>query len=209
MAKFFIDRPVFAMVIAIVIVLVGLVAIPTLPIATYPQVVPPVVQITAVYRGGNSQDLERTVAQPIEQQLVGLDGMLYFFSRSSNDGTLTIDVTYELGTDVDLATVKTQNKVQLALPQLPPEVQRVGVTVKKVSTTFLGAVAISSTDGRYDSLFLNNFATINLQDKIGSISGVGDTRLVSQLTYGMRIWINPDKMATLGLTATDVNNAVQ
>jgi hydrophobe/amphiphile efflux-1 (HAE1) family protein len=209
MARFFIDRPVFAMVIAIVIVLVGLVAIPTLPIATYPQVVPPVVQITAVYRGGNSQDLERTVAQPIEQQLVGLDGMLYFFSRSSNDGTLTIDVTYELGTDVDLATVKTQNKVNIALPQLPPEVQREGVTVKKVSTAFLGAVALSSTDDRYDSLFLNNYAAINLQDKVGSISGVGDTRLASQLTYGMRIWINPDKMATLGLTATDVNNAVQ
>jgi hydrophobe/amphiphile efflux-1 (HAE1) family protein len=209
MAKFFIDRPVFALVIAIVIVLVGLVAIPTLPIATYPQVVPPVVQVTAVYRGGNSQDLEKTVAQPIEQQLVGLDGMLYFFSRSSNDGTLTIDVTYELGTDVDLATVKTQNKVQLALPQLPPEVQREGVTVKKVSTTFLGALALSSTDDRYDSLFLNNYVAINLLDKIGSIPGVGDTRLASNLTYGMRIWINPDKMAKLGLTATDVNNAIQ
>src|SRR5215813_8762071 len=109
MARFFINRPVFAMVIAIVTIILGAVAIPTLPIATYPQVVPPVVQITAVYRGGNSQDLERPVAQPIEQQLVGLDGMLYFFSRGSNDGTLTIDATYELGTDVDLATVKTQN----------------------------------------------------------------------------------------------------
>ncbi len=209
MARFFIDRPVFAFVIAIVIVLVGLVAIPTLPIATYPQVVPPVVQITAVYRGGNSQDLEKTVAQPIEQQLVGLDGMLYFFSRSSNDGTLTIDVTYELGTDVDLATVKTQNKVQLALPQLPPEVQREGVTVKKVSTTFLGALALSSTDDRYDSLFLNNYVAINLLDKIGSIAGVGDTRLASNLTYGMRIWVNPDKIAKLGLTATDVDTAIQ
>ena len=149
------------------------------------------------------------MAQPIEQQLVGLDGMLYFFSRSSNDGTLTIDVTYELGTDVDLATVKTQNKVQLALPQLPPEVQREGVTVKKVSTTFLGALALYSTDSRYDSLFLNNYVAINLLDKIGSISGVGDTRLASNLTYGMRIWINPDKMAKLGLTATDVDSAIQ
>src|SRR5215469_5096033 len=146
MAKFFIGRPVFAMVIAIVIVLVGLVAIPTLPIATYPQVVPPVVQITANYRGGNSQDLEKTVAQPIEQQLVGLDGMMYFFSRSSNDGILTIDVTFELGTDVDLATVKTQNKVNLALPVLPPEVQREGVTVKKVSTSFLTVIALTSPD---------------------------------------------------------------
>src|SRR5579871_1444777 len=205
MAKFFIDRPVFALVIAIVIVLVGSVAIPTLPIATYPQVVPPVVQIVATYRGGNSQDLEKTVAQPIEQQLVGLDGMMYFFSRSSNDGTLSIDVTYELGTDVDLATVKTQNKVQLALPQLPPEVQREGVTVKKVSTTFLGAIALSSSDDRYNSLLLNNYDAINLQDKISSINGVVDTRMASNLTYSMRIWINPHKMAKLGLTATDIN----
>src|SRR5438034_7756687 len=124
MARFFIDRPVFAMVIAIVTVIVGLVAIPNLPIATYPEVVPPVVQISTNYRGSNAQDLEKTVAQPIEQQLVGLDGMMYFFSRASNDGTLTVDVTFELGTNIDLATVKTQNKVSLAYPSLHDEVQR-------------------------------------------------------------------------------------
>src|SRR3954452_17422736 len=209
MALFFINRPIFAMVIAIVIVLVGAVAIPSLPIATYPEVVPPVVQVIANYRGGNSLDLEKTVAQPIEQQLVGLDGMLYFFSRSSNDGTLTLDVTFELGTDIDLATVKTQNKVNLALPSLPPEVQREGVTVKKVSSAFLMAITLSATDDRYDSLFLNNYATINMLDKVGSIPGVGDSRLASRQDYGMRIWINPDKMAKLGLTATDVNSAIQ
>src|SRR3984893_16754850 len=152
MARFFIERPIFAMVIAIIIVILGGVAIPTLPIATYPEVVPPVVQITAQYRGGNSQDLEKTVAQPIEQQLVGLDGMLYFFSRSSNDGTLTIDVTYQLGTDIDLATVKTEKKVDIALPVLPPEVQREGVTVKKVSSAFLMAISVFAPDDRYDSL---------------------------------------------------------
>ncbi len=209
MAKFFIDRPIFAMVIAIVITLVGAVAIPSLPVATYPEVVPPVVQITAVYRGGNSQDLEKTVAQPIEQQLVGLDGMLYFFSRSSNDGVMTIDVTFELGTNVDLATVKTQNKVNIALPILPPEVQRQGVTVKKVSSAFLLAISLTSTDKRYDDLFLNNYATINLVDKIGSLPGVGDSRLASSQNYGMRIWVNPDKMAKLGITSTDVQNAIQ
>ena len=208
MARFFIDRPVFAMVIAIVVVILGIVAIPNLPIATYPEVVPPVVQITANYRGGNSLDLEKTVAQPIEQQLVGLDGMLYFFSRSSNDGTLTIDVTFELGTDPDMATVRTQNKVSLATPVLPPEVQRVGVTVKKVSSAFLMAIAVYSPDNRYDSLFLNNFVRINLSDKAGSILGVGDSRLASTEDYSMRIWVNPDKMAKLGLTATDVSNAV-
>ncbi|HEY2934826.1 MAG TPA: multidrug efflux RND transporter permease subunit [Acidobacteriota bacterium] len=209
MARFFIDRPVFAIVIAIVIVILGTVAIPSLPVATYPEVVPPVVQIIANYRGGNAQDLEKTVAQPIEQQLIGLDGMLYFFSRSSNDGVLTIDVTFELGTDIDLATVKTQNKVNLALPSLPPEVQRVGVTVKKVSSAFLLAIGVSATDDRYDALFLSNYATINLIDKIGSIPGVGDVRLAAAQDYGMRIWINPDKMAKLGLTATDVNRAIQ
>src|SRR5580700_6905174 len=148
MARFFIDRPVFAMVIAIIIILLGAVAIPNLPIASY--------------LGGNAIDLEKTVAQPIEEQLSGLDGMLFFLSSSSNSGAITISVTFQLGTNPDTATVQTQNRVNLALPRLPPEVQRQGVTVKKVSTAFLAVVSLYSPNSRYDSVFLTNYAQINL-----------------------------------------------
>jgi multidrug efflux pump len=209
MARFFIDRPVFAVVIAVVTVLLGAVAIPNLPIATYPEVVPPVVQVTANFRGANAQDLERTVAQPIEQQLVALDGMLYFFSRSSNDGALTVDVTFDLGTNVDTAVVQTQNRVNLALPSLPPEVQREGVTVKKVSTAILLGLSFTSTDDRYDSTFLNNFVTINVLDRIASLPGVGEARLSSRQDYGMRVWVNPARMASLGITSGDISAAIQ
>lgn len=208
MARFFIDRPVFAIVIAIVIVILGVVAIPNLPIAAFPEVVPPVVQITASYLGGNSIDLEKTVAQPIEEQLAGLDGMMYFLSSSANNGSITINVTFQLGTNPDTATVQTQNKVNIALPRLPPEVQRQGVTVKKVSSAFLMVIGLISPDDRYDSLFLTNYAQINLLNQIGSLPGVGESRLSSQQVYSMRVWVDPDKMAKLGLTATDINNAI-
>src|ERR1035437_5219402 len=209
MARFFIDRPVFAMVIAMVIVILVGVAIPSLPIATYPEVVTPVVQITANYLGGNAQDLETTVAQPIEEQFVGLDGMLYFLKTAANNGTMVISVTFKLGTNPDTAAVQTQNRVNAALPRLPPEVQQQGVIGKKVSSAFLMAVSLVSTDDRYDSLFLTNYAQINLVNQLGNIEGVGESRLSSNQVYSMRVWVNPDKMAMLGITASDVSAAIQ
>src|ERR1022692_696950 len=209
MARFFIEHPVFAMVIAIVIVILGAVAIPSLPVASYPEVVPPVVQITTSYLGGNSLDLEKTVSQPIEEQLIGLDGMLFFLSSSGNDGSLNIQVTFRLGTNPDMATVQTQNRVNIALPRLPPEVQRQGVVVKKVSTAFLTSVSLISKDSRYDSLFLTNYAQINLLNQLASLEGVGECRLGANMVYSMRVWVNPDRMAQLGITAGDIGNAIQ
>jgi hydrophobe/amphiphile efflux-1 (HAE1) family protein len=209
MARFFIDRPVLAMVIAIVIVLLGIVAIPNLPIANYPEVVPPVIQISTSYLGGNASDLERTVTQPIEEQLVGLDGLLYFLCSSSNDGSLNIQVTFKLGTNPDVAVVQTQNRVSIAMPRLPAEVQRQGVTVKKVSSAFLTSIGIISRDNRYDSIFLNNYAQINLLNQMANLDGVGEVRLAANQVYSMRVWVNPDRMAELGITASDISSAIQ
>src|ERR1035441_4288151 len=185
MARFFIDHPVFAMVIAIVIVILGSVAIPNLPLASYPEVVPPVVQISTSYLGGNSLDIEKTVAQPIEEQLFGLDGMIYFMSNSANDGSVSINVTFKLGTNPDMATVQTQNRVNIALPRLPPEVQRQGVVVKKVSTAFLSSISLISPDGRYDSLFLTNYAQINLLNQVASLE---KANLTDCSVYGISAW---------------------
>ncbi|MBO0722531.1 MAG: efflux RND transporter permease subunit, partial [Blastocatellia bacterium] len=208
MAKLFINRPVLAMVMAIVITLLGAISYFMLPRGQYPEIVPPQVKVSCTFRGASAEDVEKTVAQPIEQQLIGLDGLLYFSSNSANDGSYTMYVTYELGTDIDMATVKTQNKVNIALPLLPEEVKREGVTVQKVSSAILLAVGLYSPDGRYDDLFLGNYVTINFLQRIGTLPGVGDARLGSVRDYGMRIWVNPDKMTKLGLTATDVKNAI-
>jgi hydrophobe/amphiphile efflux-1 (HAE1) family protein len=208
MARFFIDHPVFAMVISIVITLVGALSIFALPIAQYPNVVPPVVQVTATYLGGSAADVERAVAQPLEAQLVSLDNMLYMSGNMGNSGALSYQLTYEVGTDPNEATVQVLNKYQLASAQLPQEVIQQGVNIQKTNPAILFAIALYSPDNVYDDLFLSNYVAINLNDFVASLPGVGQVSIAGARRYGMRLWLDPDKLARLGLTATDIRQVV-
>ncbi len=207
-SRFFIERPVFAAVLSIIVVLAGLVSLKILPVAQYPDIAPPTVNITATYPGASAETLAKTVAAPIEEQLSGVENLLYFSSNSASNGVTTITATFEVGTDVDKAVFNINNRVQLATPRLPDEVRRNGVVVAKRSTNFLMAVALKSPDGRYDSLFLSNYATQNVVDEIKRVPGVGDVTIFGARDYSMRLWLQPDKMARLGITTNDVANAV-
>jgi multidrug efflux pump len=210
LARFFIDRPVLAWVISIVIVLIGGIAAGLLPIAQYPQITPPTVRVTANYPGANAQVVADTVAAPIEQQVNGVEKMLYMSSQSSNDGSYTLDVTFDLGTDVNMAQVLVQNRVAIATPVLPDLVKAIGVTVKKRSPDILLVVNLYSEDdpatGRpfYDRLYLSNYATINLQDALARLDGVGDVFTFGGQDYSMRVWLDPDKLQSRNLAAGDV-----
>jgi multidrug efflux pump len=208
-ARFFVDRPIFAWVISLVIVLVGGVAAFRLPIAQYPDITPPTVQVIAIYPGANARVVADSVAAPIEQQVNGVERMLYMSSQSTNDGAYTLTITFELGTDLNMAQVLVQNRVSLAMPQLPQEVQVQGVSTKKKSPSILLVVNLISPDGRYDDLYLSNFATIQVKDELLRLSGVGDVTFLGQRDYSMRVWLDPDKMAARNLTASDVFNAVR
>jgi multidrug efflux pump len=208
MSRFFIERPIFATVMAIIIVLAGLVAAMILPIAQYPEIAPPTVTITASYPGASAETLAKTVAAPIEEQLSGVEGMLYFNSTSASNGTTTITATFEVGTDVDKATFNVNNRVQLATPRLPDEVRRNGVTVAKRSTNILMAVALNSPKSTYDALFLSNYATQNVVDELKRIPGTADVTIFGARDYSMRVWLNPDRMAQLGLTTSDITAAI-
>lgn len=209
MVNFFIDRPIFSSVISIIITLVGLLSIFTLPIAQYPEIAPPTVQIAAQYTGASADVVEETVAAPIEEQVNGAQDMLYMSSISSNDGRMVLNVTFDLGRDLELATVDVQNRVSLATPQLPAEVTKSGVSVKKQSSSMICVISLISPEGTYDALFLNNYAKINLFDAVSRIPGVGSVSLFGDQDYGMRIWLDPDKMARLAITADDIVAAVQ
>jgi multidrug efflux pump subunit AcrB len=209
LARFFIDHPIFAWVLSIVITLVGGVAAFLLPIAQYPEIVPPTVSVTASYPGANAKVVADSVAAPIEQQVNGVEHMLYMSSQCTNDGAYTLTVTFELGTDLNMAQVLVQNRVALATPQLPTQVQVQGVNVKKKSPSILLAVNLVSPDGRFDDLYLSNYATIQIKDELLRISGVGDITYLGQRDYSMRVWLNPEKMAALNLATGDIIQAVQ
>lgn len=208
-SHFFIDRPIFASVLSIVIVIVGVVALIGLPIAQYPEVTPPTVQVTATYPGANAKVVAETVATPIEQEINGVENMLYMSSRCTNDGQMTLDVTFGLGTDLDMAQVFVQNRVAIAMSKLPQEVTRQGVTTKKKSPSILLCVNLISPDARYDQLYLSNYATIQIKDTLARLDGVGDVAFLGARDYSMRVWLDPETLSARDITAGDVMAALR
>ncbi|NBX00518.1 MAG: efflux RND transporter permease subunit, partial [Methylophilaceae bacterium] len=206
--RFFITRPIFASVLSIIIVLSGLAAAFKLPIAQYPQIAPPTVTITAVYPGASADTLSKTVAAPIEEQLSGVDNLLYFNSSADSSGTLVITATFEIGTNVDQATFNVSNRVNIATPRLPDEVRRNGLIVQKKSNDILLVVMLTSQNKEHNRLFLSNYATLNVMDEMKRVKGVGDAAIFGGQDYSMRVWLRPDRMAQLGVSTTDISSAI-
>src|ERR1700739_3349921 len=209
MAKFFIGRPIVAIVISIVTVIAGLVAMAKLPVAQLPDIVPPQINVSATYTGADAVTIEQSVATPLEQQMNGVDNMLYMMSTNANDGTMTLKVTYDVGTNVDIDQVNTQNRVSQASPNLPTSVNQYGVTVKKLMGLPLLVLSVYSPNGSYNGQFLGNYATININDALLRVPGVGQVTNFGAADYAMRIWVKPDQLTKLGLTVSDMTNAVQ
>src|SRR5579862_2365235 len=208
-SKFFIERPVLANVLAILMILIGAVALYGLPVAQYPDVVPPTVQVTTRYPGASALTLLDTVALPIEQQVNGVEDMIYMQSTSASDGSYTLTVTFKIGTNLDNAQILVQNRVASALAQLPNPVQAQGVTVQKRSTAILLFVTLTAPDGRYDSLYLANYATIKLRDELARLPGVGNVNVFGAGQYSMRVWLDPNRMQVRGLNVQDVIQSLQ
>src|SRR3954447_12074415 len=208
-SRFFIDRPIFASVLSIITTLAGGIAVWTLPIAQYPDITPPTVEVSAYYPGANAKVVADTVAAPIEQQVNGVENMMYMSSQCTNDGTYTLTVTFRLGVDLNMAQVLVQNRVSLAEPILPELVKRRGVSVKKKSPSTLMIVNLYSPDSSRDNLYLSNYATIQLRDALARLEGVGDITYLGQRDYSMRVWLDPGKMSFRGLTSADVALAIE
>ena len=208
-SHFFIRRPIFAGVLSIIIFLVGLIAMWRLPISEYPEVVPPTVVVQATYPGANPKTIAETVAAPLEQAINGVEDSLYMFSQATSDGVMTLTVTFKLGTDIDKAQVQVQNRVAQALPKLPEEVRRLGVTTTKQSPDLTMVVHLFSPNGRYDEIYLRNYATLQVKDVLARIPGAGRVQLFGSGDYAMRVWLDPDKVAARSLTASDVVAAIR
>src|ERR1700722_6119168 len=208
-SKFFIEHPVLANVLSILFVLLGIVAIGTLPIAQYPQIVPPTIQVTTNYPGADAKTLVNTVALPIEQQVNGVQDMLYMQSTSTSSGAYTLIVTFKVGTDLNFAQVLVQNRVSAALAKLPASVQAQGVVVQQKSTSILQFITLTSPSKKYDGLFLNNYAVINMQNALARLPGVGNVLIFGTGQYAMRVWLDPEKMQAYGLNTSDVLNALR
>src|SRR5882672_7263322 len=209
MLNFFIERPVLSTVIALLMILSGALAALGLPIAQYPQVVPPQVTVNAAFPGANANVVSESVAASIEQQVNGAQDMLYMSSKSGNDGTYSLTVTFEIGSDKNIDQIEVQNRVAIAQPQLPAEVIRNGITVRKATSDFLEVITLISPERRYDTVFLSNYALLNLFDALARVKGVGQVRIFGARDYSMRIWLDAEKMAHLGVTATDISNIVR
>lgn len=209
MSSFFIDRPVFASVLSIIIVLAGLFALKTLPIEQYPNMTPPQIQVSAVYSGADAMTVANSVAAPLEQQINGVDHMIYMYSQNSSTGNMQLSIFFDIGTDIDMAQVNVQNRVSMAMPQLPPQVQLQGITLKKQTPTILMLAAIQSRDGRYDNVFISNYAQINVVNELLRLPGVSNATIVNARNYAMRVWLKPDRLAQLQLTAEDVVAAIK
>jgi len=209
LSSIFVDRPRLSIVIAIVTTIAGALAMMTIPVAQYPDIVPPQVSVTTNYPGASAEVVDATVAQPIESQVVGVDKLIYMKSVSGNDGSYTLTGSFELGTDPDINSVNVNNRVQVALSKLPQDVQRQGVTVKKKSSALLGVLAVYSPKSTHDPLFISNYVTINLLDQIKSTPGVGDATLWGPQDYAMRAWVRTDRLTGLDLTTGDIISAIQ
>src|SRR5271154_5474996 len=208
-SHFFIDRPIFAASMSIVITLTGAIALFFLPLAQYPRITPPAVQVAITYPGSSPQITAETVAAPIEQQVNGVEGMLYMSSQMGNDGSYLLAVTFDIGTDLDTALVMVQNRVQLAMPLLPASVQNQGITIRKKTPDILNVINFYSPDGRYDAIYLSNFATIHVYDELLRIDGVSQINTLGVGNYSMRAWLDPQMLASLNMTANDVANALR
>ena len=208
-SRFFIYRPIFATVISLVVIIAGVVSQNSLPVAKFPDVTPPTVQVSAVYPGANAQVIADTVAAPIEQEVNGVENMLYMSSISADDGSYALTITFDIGVDLDMATVLVQNRVAIAQPKLPEDVRRQGITTNKQSTSILQFIALTSPDRQYDALYLSNYATIRIKDELGRIDGVGSVKIFGTGEYSMRIWLDPRKLDARGLTTQDVIQTIQ